>query len=258
MSGVTLRLADHVATVTIDRPDVLNAIDLATEAELQRIWSELERDDSVRLVVLTGAGDRAFCVGADLKNPSVKGVDYWAAARPGGFGGIALRESLNVPVLARVNGFALGGGFEMVLGCDLVVACEEASFGLPEALVGRMPLDGGMTLLQRQIPFRQAMAMMMTGRRIGAQRALELGLVNEVVPRAELDTAVAHWVESVLACAPLSLRAIKQVVRQTATLSPSQAQSMRLPALVAALQSEDANEGVLAFQQKRKPQWHGR
>jgi len=258
MSGVTLRLADHVATVTIDRPDVLNAIDLATEAELQRIWSELERDDSVRLVVLTGAGDRAFCVGADLKNPSVKGVDYWAAARPGGFGGIALRETLNVPVLARVNGFALGGGFEMVLGCDLVVACEEASFGLPEALVGRMPLDGGMTLLQRQIPFRQAMAMMMTGRRIGAQRALELGLVNEVVPRAELDTAVAHWVESVLACAPLSLRAIKQVVRQTATLSPSQAQSMRLPALVAALQSEDANEGVLAFQQKRKPQWHGR
>lgn len=258
MSGVNLRLTDHVATVTIDRPDVLNAIDLATEAELQRIWSELERDDSVRLVVLTGAGDRAFCVGADLKNPSVKGVDYWAAARPGGFGGIALRESLNVPVLARVNGFALGGGFEMVLGCDLVVACDEASFGLPEALVGRMPLDGGMTLLQRQIPFRQAMGMMMTGRRIGAQRALELGLVNEVVPRAELDTAVAHWTESVLACAPLSLRAIKQVVRQTATLSPTQAQAMRLPALVAALQSEDANEGVQAFQQKRKPHWRGR
>lgn len=256
--SVTLRLADHVATVTIDRPDVLNAIDLPTEAELQRIWSELERNDDVRLVVLTGAGERAFCVGADLKNPSVKGVDYWAAARPGGFGGIALRETLDVPVLARVNGFALGGGFEMVLGCDLVVACEEASFGLPEALVGRMPLDGGMTLLQRQIPFRQAMAMMMTGQRIGAARALELGLVNEVVPRAGLDEAVARWTQQVLACAPLSLRAIKQVVRQTATLSPAQAQAMRLPALVAALQSEDASEGVLAFQQKRKPQWRGR
>lgn len=256
--SVDLRLADHVATVTIDRPDVLNAIDLAAEAELQRIWSEIERDDEVRLVVLTGAGERAFCVGADMKNPSVKGVDYWAAARPGGFGGIALRETLNVPVLARVNGFALGGGFEMVLGCDLVVACEEASFGLPEALVGRMPLDGGMTLLQRQIPFRQAMGMMMTGQRINARRALELGLVNEVVPRAELDAAVARWTQSILACAPLSLRAIKQVVRQTATLSPAQAQSMRLPALVDALQSEDANEGVLAFQQKRKPQWRGR
>jgi enoyl-CoA hydratase/carnithine racemase len=256
--SIDFRLADHVATVTIDRPDVLNAIDLATEAELQRIWRELEREDEVRLVVLTGAGDRAFCVGADLKNPSVKGVEYWAAARPGGFGGIALRETLNVPVLARVNGFALGGGFEMVLGCDIVVACEEASFGLPEALVGRMPLDGGMTLLQRQIPFRQAMGMMMTGQRISARRALELGLVNEVVPRAGLDDAVARWTQSILACAPLSLRAIKQVVRQTATLSPTQAQAMRLPALVAALQSQDANEGVLAFQQKRKPQWQGR
>jgi len=256
--SIDFKLADHVATVTIDRPEVMNAIDLATEAELQRIWRELERNDEVRLVVLTGAGERAFCVGADLKNPSVKGVDYWAAARPGGFGGIALRETLNVPVLARVNGFALGGGFEMVLGCDLVVACEEASFGLPEALVGRMPLDGGMTLLQRQIPFRQAMGMMMTGQRIAARRALELGLVNEVVPRAELDAAVARWTEAVLACAPLSLRAIKQVVRQTATLSPTQAQALRLPALVAALQSEDADEGVRAFQEKRKPLWKGR
>jgi len=256
--SVDFRVASHVATVTIDRPEVMNAIDLATEAELQRIWRELERDDEVRLVVLTGAGERAFCVGADMKNPSAGGVDYWAAARPGGFGGIALRETLNIPVLARVNGFALGGGFEMVLGCDLVVACEEASFGLPEALVGRMPLDGGMTLLQRQIPFRQAMAMMLTGQRIGAKRALELGLVNEVVPRAQLDEAVARWTESVLACAPLSLRAIKQVVRQTSTLSPAQAQALRLPALVQALQSQDAQEGVLAFQQKRKPQWRGR
>lgn len=256
--SVRLRIEDHVATVTIDRAEVLNAIDPVAEAELQRIWSELEGDDDVRLVVLTGAGERAFCVGADMKNPSMKGVDYWAAARPGGFGGIALRETLNIPVLARVNGFALGGGFEMVLGCDIVVACEEASFGLPEALVGRMPLDGGMTLLQRQIPFRQAMAMLLTGQRIKAGRALELGLVNEVVPRAELDAAVARWVAAILACAPLSLRAIKQVVRQTATLSPAQAQSVRLPALVAALQSEDADEGVLAFQQKRKPQWRGR
>jgi enoyl-CoA hydratase/carnithine racemase len=255
---VRLEIAHHVATVTIDRADVLNAIDLATEAELQRIWTQLEADDDVRLVVLTGAGDRAFCVGADLKNPSVKGVDYWAASRVGGFGGIALRETLNVPVIARVNGFALGGGFEMVLGCDIVVACEEASFGLPEALVGRMPLDGGMTLLQRQIPFRQAMGMMLTGQRIKAARALELGLINEVVARADLDAAVERWAQSILACAPLSLKAIKQVVRQTGTLSPAQAQAVRLPALVAALHSEDADEGVLAFQQKRKPSWRGR
>ncbi|HSW26706.1 MAG TPA: enoyl-CoA hydratase-related protein, partial [Burkholderiaceae bacterium] len=151
---VHFEVADHVATVTIARPEVMNAIDLASEAELQRIWSELEQRRDVRVIVLTGEGERAFCVGADMKNPSgsptLKGVDYWAAARPGGFGGIALRETLNIPVIARVNGYALGGGFEMVLGCDIVVACEEASFGLPEPLVGRMPLDGGMTLLQRQ------------------------------------------------------------------------------------------------------------
>jgi crotonobetainyl-CoA hydratase len=255
--NVRLEVADHVARVTLARPDALNAVDLATEAKLQAIWSELEERKDVRVIVLTGAGEKAFCVGADLKNPSIKGVDYWAAARPGGFGGIALRETLNIPVIARVNGYALGGGFEMVLGCDIVVACEEASFGLPEALVGRMPLDGGMTLLQRQVPYRQAMGMLMTGQRITAKRAMEIGLINEVVARAELDTAVERWVQGVLACAPLSVQAIKQVVRQTATLSPVQAQALRLPLLVQALQSEDSDEGVRAFQQKRKPQWKG-
>jgi enoyl-CoA hydratase/carnithine racemase len=256
--SVRLVIDQHVATVTLARPEALNAVDLVTEAELQRVWTELEHSRDVRVVVLTGEGERAFCVGADLKNPSVSGVDYWAAPRPGGFGGIALRETLNVPVVARVNGYALGGGFEMVLGCDLVVACDEASFGLPEALVGRMPLDGGMTLLQRQIPYRQAMAMLMTGRRISAREGLEMGLVNEVVPRAELDAAVERWVQALLACAPLSLQAIKQVVKRTSTLSPADAQALRLPALVAALQSEDANEGVRAFQEKRKPVWSGR
>ncbi|MEM5454815.1 enoyl-CoA hydratase-related protein [Paraburkholderia phytofirmans] len=256
--SVRLVIDQHVATVTLARPEALNAVDLATEAELQRVWTELEHNRDVRVVVLTGEGERAFCVGADLKNPSVSGVEYWAAPRPGGFGGIALRETLNVPVIARVNGYALGGGFEMVLGCDLVVACDEASFGLPEALVGRMPLDGGMTLLQRQIPYRQAMAMLMTGRRISAREGLDMGLVNEVVPRAELDAAVERWVQALLACAPLSLQAIKQVVKRTSTLSPSDAQALRLPALVAALQSEDANEGVRAFQEKRKPVWSAR
>jgi enoyl-CoA hydratase/carnithine racemase len=254
---VRLTIDQHVARVTLARPAALNAVDLATEAELQRIWTELEQNRDVRVIVLTGEGERAFCVGADLKNPSTSGLEYWATPRPGGFGGIALRETLNVPVIARVNGFALGGGFEMVLGCDLVVACEEASFGLPEALVGRMPLDGGMTLLQRQIPYRQAMAMLLTGRRVSAHEAREMGLVNEVVPRAELDAAVDRWVGAVLACAPLSLQAIKQVVKRTSTLSASEAQALRLPALVAALQSEDANEGVRAFQEKRKPRWSG-
>ena len=253
---VHYEVKEYVAAVTIGRPEGLNAVDRATEAELQRIWTDIESRSDVRVVVLTGAGDRAFCTGADLKNTSnLRGIDYWAAPRVGGFGGIALRETLGVPVIARVNGFALGGGFEMVLGCDLAIACEEASFALPEPLVGRLPLDGGMLLLQRQVPFRQAMGMMLTGQRVKAAQALSMGLINEVVPRTDLDTAVRRMTEQVLACAPLSLRAIKQVVRQTAAMLPAQAHGLRLPELVKALGSEDAREGVLAFQQKRKPQW---
>ena len=261
-NAVDLSIQGPLATVTINRLQVLNAIDGATEAALQAVWTALEGNAAVRVIVLTGAGDRAFCAGADMKTPSqakpLTGLEYWAAPRPGGFGGIALRETLNIPVIARVNGFALGGGFEMVLGCDIVVACDEASFGLPEPLVGRLPLDGGMTLLQRQIPFRKAMGMMLTGKRIKAQEAFELGLVNEVVPRAQLDEAVARWVNDILACAPLSVQAIKQVVRQTGHLSPAHAQATRLPALAKALSSEDSQEGVRAFQEKRKPVWTGR
>jgi enoyl-CoA hydratase/carnithine racemase len=261
VNGVELAIDGHVATVTLARPEVMNAVDAATEARLQAIWRELEHNRDVRVIVLTGAGERAFCAGADMKFPPghrpLTGLEYWAAPRPGGFGGIALRETLNIPVIARVNGFALGGGFEMVLGCDIVVACEEASFGLPEALVGRLPLDGGMTLLARQIPFRKAMGMMLTGKRIKAAEALDLGLINEVVPRAQLDSAVAKWVSDILACAPLSVQAIKQVVRLTGQMSPTQAQAARLPALVTALNSNDSQEGVKAFQEKRKPVWTG-
>jgi len=253
-----LQIANHVARLTINRPDRLNAIDAATEGRLLECWTEIENDRDVRCVVLTGAGDRAFCVGADMKGDDASGLEYWAQPRTNGFGGIALRQTLDVPLIARVNGFALGGGFEMVLGCDIVIACEEAQMGLPEPTVGRLPLDGGMVRLPRKIPHNLAMGMLLTGRRVNAGRLADWGLVNEVVSADELDAAVDRWVEAVLACAPLSLRAIKQTVQRTAHLSPVDAQALKLPAVIEALVSEDGEEGVRAFQEKRPPVWRGR
>ena len=246
-----------VARVTIDRPEVMNAINAEAERELEAIWTQLERRDDISCIVLTGAGSKAFCVGADMKGVDKSGLEYWADPRPNGFGGLAYRRSLDIPVIARVNGYALGGGFEMVLGCDIVIAADTAQFGLPEGRVGRMPLDGGMVVLQRKIPHNLAMGMMLSGRRIGADELYRCGLVNEVCPSDMLDSAVQRWIEDIVACAPLSLRAIKQTVNRTAHLAPSEAQALKLPAVIRALASEDAKEGLKAFQEKRKPVWKG-
>jgi crotonobetainyl-CoA hydratase len=189
---------------------------------------------------------------------TLSGLEYWAAPRPGGFGGIALRDTLDVPVIARVNGHALGGGFEMVLGCDIVIAAENATFGLPEPRVGRLALDGGIATLVRRIPHLHAMGMLLTGKRVSAREAAGFGLVNEVVSSAELDSTVDRWIADILACAPLSVRAIKQMVRAGEKLSAREAQMLRLPALVEALQSEDQAEGVAAFREKRPPVWRGK
>lgn len=256
--SVDLTVENRVARVTIDRPDRLNAIDAAAEQRLQAIWLELEANRDVRCIVLTGAGDRAFSAGADMKDVGKSGLDYWAEPRPGGFGGIALRTTLDIPVIARVNGYALGGGFEMVLGCDLVIASENAQFGFPEPRVGRLALDGGMILLPRLLPKALAMGLLLTGKRIDAAEAAKLGLVNDVAAPEKLDEVTDRWVDDILACAPLSLRAIKQMVRRTAHLQPEEAHGQRLPALIEALNSEDGKEGVLAFQEKRKPVWKGR
>jgi len=249
----------HVARVTIDRPERLNAVDLATTAELEAIWRKIEADASVRCVVLTGAGDRAFCAGADLKDGSDKsGLEYWASAQPQGFGGIALRRTLKVPIIARVNGLALGGGMEMVLGCDIVIASEKARFGLPEAKVGNLPLAGGMTVLPRLIPRNIATAMMMTGRMASALEMERYGLVNAVVSAEQLDAEVDRWVADILASAPLCIRAIKATIRETSELPADIAQAIRLPELIDALTSEDSKEGVRAFREKRAPVWQGK
>ena len=259
VDGLLFEVRGGVAWVVIDRPHVLNAVDGPTTARLNEIWAGIENDRSVRAVVITGAGERAFCVGADMSASAVDktGLEYWADLDPNGFGGLSLRQTLDIPVIARVNGYALGGGMEMVLGADIVVAAEHAQFGLTEPRVGRLALDGGIHQLVRRVPYTQAMSMLLTGRKAGASELASMGLVNEVVPAAELDAAVERWIAQITACAPTSVRAVKQMVTRTAHLTAAEARATRLPALMAALGSKDSAEGVLAFQEKRAPVWPG-
>lgn len=256
--SVEFDVSAHVARVTINRPDRLNAVDTAAHLRLAEIWKEVEEDPDIRCAVLTGAGPRAFCAGADLKEDSdLTGLDYWRNISASGFTGIALRQ-MSTPVIARVNGLALGGGLEMVLGCDIVIASETARFGLPEAKVGRVPLDGGMVLLPRLVPRNIAIGMMMTGRLLAASELERHGLINAIVPPDDLDDETDRWVADLLSCAPLSLRAIKAISRQTAHLPMQEAFQYPTDELEAALRSEDADEGVAAFREKRSPVWKGR
>ena len=257
--SVELDMAGHVARVTINRPERLNAIDRAAADRLAAIWDEVEGNAGIRCVVLTGAGEKAFSAGADLKDAGgPSGVEYWRKTIKDRFRDISLRASMSVPVIARVNGLALGGGFEMVLGCDIVIASEAASFALPEAKVGRVPLDGGMVMLPRILPRNIALGMMLTGRRVSARALATWGLVNAVVPPECLDAETDRWVADVLSCAPLSVKAIKAVARGTAHLPIHDAYARHSDQLLEALSSEDAVEGVAAFREKRAPVWRGR
>ncbi|MXZ50487.1 MAG: crotonase [Rhodobacteraceae bacterium] len=253
--SVEFEVTDQVARVTLNRPERLNAIDQSTFKQLNEIWLEINQCDSVRCAILTGTG-RAFCAGADMKEEGPDGVQYWLQTNSYGFSGIACGGRLNVPLVAKVNGLALGGGFETILGCDIVIAAESATFGLPEARVGRLPLDG-MIVLPRIVPRNLALGLMLTGGRISASEAAKWGIVNEVVPDDQLDRAVEKWVEDILSCAPLSLKAIKRYVFDTTGMEISEARRHMSDALSATLQSEDAREGVKAFQEKRLPVWKG-
>jgi dehydration protein DpgD len=252
----------RIAYVTLNRPHVLNALDTHTHEALSAIWDDFERDDAVWLAVLTGSGDRAFSVGQDLKELKIRtegGVPASSFGSKGapGWPRLTERHALSKPIIARVDGYAFGGGFELALACDIVVASESASFALPEAKLGLIPGAGGIFRLMRQLPCKTAMGYLITGRRLPAHRAFELGLINEVCPAQELDACVERWSQDILRCAPLSVQAIKDVARSSAHLSVEEAFQTSYPAEELRRNSRDTIEGPRAFLEKRPPKWIG-
>ncbi|WP_045728973.1 enoyl-CoA-hydratase DpgD [Xanthomonas sp. GPE 39] len=252
----------HVARITLNRPRVLNALDLATHAALADAWDSFERDDTLWVAVLSGSGERAFSVGQDLKELAVRlhaGAPSSSFGSQGAPGWPRLTERFDLckPVIAKVNGLALGGGFELALACDIIVAADTAEFALPEARLGLIPGAGGVFRLTRQLPYRTAMGYLLSGRRMPAARALDLGLVNEVVAADQLDACVERWVQDLLACAPLSLRAIKQAAAASANLPLAEAFATRYSWEERRRLSQDSREGPLAFVEKRPPRWSG-
>lgn len=253
----------HVAYVTLNRPAVLNALDLRTHELLGRVWDEIDADDDIWLTVLTGAGDRAFSVGQDLKElagrvrAGTAGASSFGSNGGAGWPRFTERFDWTKPTIARVCGYALGGGFELALACDIIVAADNAVFGLPEARLGLIPGAGGVFRLTRQMPYRVAMGYLLTGRRMNAAQAYRYGLVNDVVPVDRLDEAVDEWVRDILECAPLSVRAIKEAVGRSAHLSLPEAFAGHYPWEERRRHSRDAREGPTAFAEKRRPRWTG-
>ncbi len=247
----------HVAWVTLNRPEVMNALHPPCHDRLEAIWNEIATDPDIWLAVLTGAGERAFSAGNDLKW-TAQNAGRMPPFPPGGFGGLCGRFDLVKPLIARVNGLALGGGVELALACDLIIAADHARFGLPEPRVGLMAAAGGAQRLVRQLPLKQAMGLLLTGETLPAAPALELGLVNEVVALGELEAAVERWVARILECSPLSIRATKQAALDSLDRPLAESISPALyPAVRTLFTSDDAREGPLAFAEKRKPRWSG-
>ncbi|MCL4136687.1 UNVERIFIED_CONTAM: hypothetical protein GTU68_007060 [Idotea baltica] len=254
---------EHVARITINRPEVRNAINTPAHKEWSDLLDEAEADDDVWVVVVTGVGDKAFCAGRDLKYlSSMRQASAAAQAEDAALMAevtkLIERFHFSKPLIARVNGIALGGGFEVALACDLVVAADHVEFGLPEPRRGIYAGGGGVHRLPRQLPLKLAMEYMLTSRTMSAARAKELGLVNDVVPYDQLDAAVDRLIDDILLGAPLSIRATKQSAMMGLDMELPEAFHHPYPAVEAMRDSDDAREGPLAFAEKRTPEWTGR
>jgi enoyl-CoA hydratase/carnithine racemase len=247
---------DRIAYVTLNRPEVMNAINLQMHHELFEVFEDFKNDDDVWVAIVTGAGDRAFCAGNDLKESARR--DGARGERPP-FAAITSRYECWKPINAAVRGYVVAGGLELALACDLIVSADDAKFALPEVRRGMAAGAGGVHRLARQIPLKHAMGLMLTGRRIGADEAYRLGFVNEVVPAGELMAAAERWAAEILECAPLAVRLTKEAAMTGLHLPVEEAMAAdrrdRRPRMLA---SEDFKEGPRAFAEKRKPRWVGR
>jgi crotonobetainyl-CoA hydratase len=244
--------------VTINRPDRMNALHPPANAELETVFNDFAADPELWVAILTGAGPRAFSAGNDLRWQAEGNA---VTVPKTGFAGLTSRWDLDKPIIAAVNGVAMGGGFEIALACDIILASDTATFALPEPKVGLAALAGGLHRLPRTIGVKRAMGMILTGRGVSAAEGKALGFVHDVVaPDALLDAAKALAAQ-ICELSPMSIRASKQVVSRsldTPSLQAAYEGQMAHPAVNALWKSEDLREGPLAFAQKRKPEWKGK
>ena len=251
-----LEKKDHLWIVTFNRPERMNALHSPAHKELDKIFNNFQEDEEAWVAIVTGAGDRAFSAGNDLKYQAEGGSMERVES---GFAGLTSRYNLNKPLIAAVNGVAMGGGFEIALACDLIIASENASFALPEPKVGLAALAGGMHRLPRQIGLKRAMGMMLTGRTVLADEGKELGFVNEVVPQNELLMKAEEWAKMIMECSPVSIRTTKNVAINGLNYSSIEdAMNQKYESVNTLFNSQDFIEGPLAFSQKRKPDWKGK
>jgi len=248
----------RIAYVTINRPQRMNAVDPATSRELLQAFSDFRDDDKLWVSILTGAGEKAFSAGADLvaMAQALAGGDASLYDIP--FGGITRGFQTWKPMIAAINGYCLAGGLELSLCCDIRVAADHATFGLPEPKRALMPGAGGTQRLPRAVPLALATEILLTGNRIDAQTALHWGLVSHVVPLPELMPKAEEIAQAICECGPLAVRAIKQAIYQGLDMPLEEGLALELKLLGDILRTEDVREGPLAFAQKRKPQYKGR